>query len=264
MRARSDFVVATMASLVALSALASSCTSFGDVTPPPADASSDAPSTDTGDVGDAGITDGGEDGSKEPFCVRNPSHRLCDDFQDEILQAAHWDEAPAASGLSSGVVTIAGASAGVADPVLRVDVPVVGQASAFLRHDIGLPNALVEFVLTLHVTGFDADDYVELATIYAVGTNDSAGIAFDKNGLRLIAGEESSVPLLIAPRNKQRLRVVLGPLDVTVFEKDGTQLGKIAFTGLTGRNDLRFGIGLVYTTGCAAGTIEIDDVILDY
>ena len=269
---RGRFIAVSIVS--ACFALVAACSSFGDgdgdeVKPPdPAgDASSDATS-DTTAQNDA-ATDGGDgdgDGaSLQRFCLRNVNkdNRACDDFQTGPLLEAPWKTTLTVQDVDP---TVAKLDSKLGDDFAHFAIPTLsGTRAAYLQHDFGtIGKGTITFGMTVQVTGFGAEDYVELAQISngKFGT----GVAFDHETLRLYVSNGPMTDILLEARDKHRIVVEASLNSVIARDSKGAQIARLDYTFDGGiPANLHLGVGLYYTSGTTApGTIDIDDVTIDY
>lgn len=253
-------------SVITIVALAA-CSSFGDANDP------DASETDGGPTVDGGTADSADGGSdvtesdaegNVPFCQRtvNKAFKVCDDFEDSLLLNPPWEPNVELQTFNPTIVQLVEPGD---DGFVRVSVPGADTISAaFLRHDIGTPSKPeVKLGLTLQVSGFSANDYVEIATLYRTD-GPTAGIALDQGVLKLVASGKLTP---ISGSATARRRIVLTGDASSLVARDvlGNKLAELKFdAGTVVFTDLRVAIGVYYTPKCAAGTIDIDDVVIDY
>lgn len=254
---------------VALASLvfaAVACSSYGENSgsaPPstPSDAGAiDADSSSS--VGDAAPTvDASADGGTT-FCAQNAGKKLCDDFEDGELLGPPWNRLNAgfAPREAMTIVNVGGnALARVAVPV----VPMGEHAWCMLEHEVSPVPAKMTFALTAKTAGFVAGDYVEVATIYEKASSRAVALFFDQ-GRMYIAGSGLVATDVGDATRWTRYTVTMAGTRFTVKDEAGTLRADVTITGSAYADAVVVGVGLTYSDQATAGTIDVDDVIVDY
>lgn len=238
----------------ALVAIAAACTTF-----------TDARSSSESDAGSPDASTGSDATPNGAFCNQHTTEKLCDDFEDGQLLGPPWRPDPSVKIVSANVLTLAPPS-GSDSAHLRVAIPAVGPgAVASIDHDIIAPTKPLTLAFTLKVSDFAQGEYVEVAQISSLTTSAAAGIDYFDGSLELFAEGFDSITLGGDPKVKRRYVLTASPTAISVKDGDGNLLGDIEGDGgVTIGSDLRLQLGLVYTRGTAGGTLDIDDVVLDY
>lgn len=254
------------------------CSSFGDADTTDAptgqpDASTAQTDASTDGSTDAGIEASDVDADSSPFCTRLASKlfEVCDDFEDGTLLGTPWAADLGLQGYTASNISIT--PSGNENLLRIVAPPSTGAVAAFIYRNLGpISKNTVRMAATIQISGFDPADYVELVSLYQDGGSLGAGLALDRDSLRLYAAGAAATgaPPILEGSARVRRRIFLSvtstELKATEVDATGRTLATTSLAvNLLSHSDLRFAVGLVYASAIKqAGTIEIDDVLADF
>lgn len=248
---------AAFAGWMVLAAIA--CSSYGETNsnaPPPVGPS------DSGASDSDATTGGGDADASATFCQKNVSLKLCDDFEDGVVLDPPWNRLNA-GGASRDAATIEKVDG---NALLRVAVP-AGTAGShawcMLEHEISPVPAKMTFAVTAKTAGFVDGDYVEVATVYEKASSRAVALFFD-SGRMYFAGSGAPATDVGDATVASRYVVTMEGTKFTVRDAMGALRADVMITGPAYSSAVVLGVGLTYSDKTSAGTIEVDDVTLDY
>jgi hypothetical protein len=255
--------------VLALCVVAGACSTYGETANAPtpgADggATSDA-SADGASENDASTAEGSTSGGA--FCAAHSMKKLCDDFEGRTAPAEKWNGIKA-EGVPATALAIVAKEAPFESAFLRVTVPMIASTDggwSFLVHGIpGAPSSIT-VALTVRANGFGgSQDYVEVATIGG-STPERLVSLFVEAGQMHFGSKDAASSLAVGTANvRTRYEMTLAGATLRVRDANGAMLGETTLVNGPFTAPIYAGVGLTYADPTAGGTIEIDDVVIDY
>jgi hypothetical protein len=256
---------------VTLVLAAIACSSYGET------GSNEASIPADGGLSDSAASSGGADGSSSggpesgasdandasgTFCEQNPGKKACDDFEDGNVLGPQWNQLSAV-GMpreAASIVKVGGNS------LLRVAVPMVGSSGAWcmLQHEASPVPSKLTVTLTASTAGFGSADYVEVMTMYEQSSNRAVALYVTDGRMFIGGGAVTAGTDVGDPTKPKRYAVTMEGKVFTVHDDAGALLATATLSGAAFTGTVVIGVGLTYSDGANPGTIDIDDVLVDY
>lgn len=255
---RASFAALIIATFVA-------CSTYGETTPAP------APTAGGGDGGapsdDASTDTAVETSTNAGVSCAGNAAKLCDDFEGRTVPSAHpkWNGIEV-EGMSASALAIVPKQDGWESAFLRVTAPSLTATNgswAYLEHDVPGSPASITIAFTVLVTGFDNAEYVEIASIVETATQRSYGIFLEEDQIKVGARNVGQLSIGGGHVCARYSMTVAGDA-VVVRDSGGVELAKLAGPGPAFSAPIIAGIGVVYADPTPGGTIDVDDVTIDY
>jgi len=230
---------------------------------------SDAPgSSDAGDAGDD-ASDGGDGASFPRFCERKAgsSVKFCDDFEQGPLGTNWTDHEHQNDG--AGLLSLSG----TVNHSLDVKMPATSgtEVSDYWYFGPLTVSATTQVSFSVNGNGNLGGDNAEILQLYEyempnryLGIKIAGGLVwlFVASTTPTSYFEKSFGPV---PGSATRITISLSGTKLTATRDDNGPMAEIAIDGgiTVFTPSLRLGVGLVYTTQSSAGSVKIDDVLVE-